>query len=249
MATDSPRWMSKLAGCRMVSGAPFNATCLATPTARRMGGWMGVVMNFRKILLLLCLVVSGAAQAAPVILVFGDSLSAGYGLETSQAWPSLLQQRLDHNKQNWQVVNASISGETSAGGLARLPAALAQYKPAIVILELGANDGLRGLPLAALQNNLSAMIQRIHQTGARVLLVGVRLPPNYGMAYTEKFQLVYETLARQQRVALLPSLLNGIEANRGLFQADGFHPIASAQSQVLENVWKPLETLLARHKR
>lgn len=206
-------------------------------------------MNLRKILLLLCLVVSGAAQATPVILVFGDSLSAGYGLETSQAWPSLLQQRLDHNKQNWQVVNASVSGETSAGGLTRLPAALAQYKPAIVILELGANDGLRGLPLAALQNNLSAMIQRIHQTGARVLLVGVRLPPNYGMAYTEKFQLVYETLARQQRVALLPSLLNGIEANRGLFQADGFHPIAAAQSQVLENVWKPLETLLAQHKR
>lgn len=249
MATDSPRWMSKLAGCRMVSTTPFSVTCLATPAARRMGGLMGVVMNLRKILLLLCLVVSGAAQATPVILVFGDSLSAGYGLETSQAWPSLLQQRLDHNKQNWQVVNASVSGETSAGGLTRLPAALAQYKPAIVILELGANDGLRGLPLAALQNNLSAMIQRIHQTGARVLLVGVRLPPNYGMAYTEKFQLVYETLARQQRVALLPSLLNGIEANRGLFQADGFHPIAAAQSQVLENVWKPLETLLAQHKR
>lgn len=207
-------------------------------------------MNFRKILLLLCLVVSGAVQAAPVILVFGDSLSAGYGLKTSQAWPSLLQQRLDNNKQNWHVVNASISGETSAGGLARLPPALAQHKPAIVILELGANDGLRGLPLAAMQNNLNAMIQRIHQAGARVLLVGVRLPPNYGMAYTEKFRHAYETLARQQHVALLPSLLNGIEAKRELFQADGFHPIASAQNQVLENVWKPLQTLLvARHKR
>lgn len=189
-------------------------------------------------------------QAAPVILVFGDSLSAGYGLHISQAWPSLLQQRLNNNKQNWHVVNASISGETSAGGLARLPTALAQHKPAIVILELGANDGLRGLPLAAMQDNLSAMIQRIHQAGARVLLVGVRLPPNYGMAYTEKFQHVYETLARQQHVALLPSLLDGIEAKRELFQADGFHPIASAQSQVLENVWKPLQTLLvARHKR
>lgn len=207
-------------------------------------------MNFRKILLLLCLVVSGAVQAAPVILVFGDSLSAGYGLKTSQAWPSLLQQRLDNNKQNWHVVNASISGETSVGGLARLPPALAQHKPAIVILELGANDGLRGLPLAAMQNNLNAMIQRIHQAGARVLLVGVRLPPNYGMAYTEKFRHAYETLARQQHVALLPSLLNGIEAKRELFQADGFHPIASAQNQVLENVWKPLQTLLvARHKR
>lgn len=207
-------------------------------------------MNFRKILLLLCLIVSGAAQAAPVILVFGDSLSAGYGLETSQAWPSLLQQRLNHNKQNWRVVNASISGETSAGGLVRLPAALAQQKPAIVILELGANDGLRGLSMTAMQRNLDAMILRIQHTGARVLLVGIHLPPNYGMAYTEKFRRVYETLARQQHVALLPSLLNGIEAKRELFQADGFHPIASAQNQVLENVWKPLQTLLpARHKR
>jgi len=207
-------------------------------------------MNFRKILLLLCLVVSGAAQAAPVILVFGDSLSAGYGLETSQAWPSLLQQRLNHHKQNWRVVNASISGETSAGGLARLPAALAQQKPAIVILELGANDGLRGLSLTAMQRNLDAMILRIQHTGARVLLVGIHLPPNYGMAYTEKFRRTYETLAQQRHVALLPSLLSGIETKRELFQADGFHPIASAQNQVLDNVWKSLQPLLtSRHSR
>ena len=232
----------------MVSATPFNATCLATPAARRMKVLMGVVMNFRKILLLLCLVVSGAAQAAPVILVFGDSLSAGYGLETSQAWPSLLQQRLNHNKQNWRVVNASISGETSAGGLARLPAALAQQKPAIVILELGANDGLRGLSLTAMQRNLDAMILRIQHTGARVLLVGIHLPPNYGMAYTEKFLHTYETLALQRHVALLPSLLNGIETKRDLFQADGFHPIASAQNQVLDNVWESLQPLLTTRR-
>lgn len=206
---------------------------------------MKAVMNFRKILLLLCLVVSSAVQAAPVILVFGDSLSAGYGLQTSQAWPSLLQQRLNNDKQNWQVVNASISGETSAGGLARLPAALAQHKPAIVILELGANDGLRGLPLGLMQANLSAMIGHIQKTDARILLVGVRLPPNYGMAYTEKFQHVFATLARSRHVVLLPSLLNGIEAKRELFQADGFHPVASAQQQILENVWKPLSAMLA----
>ncbi|GBL45053.1 arylesterase precursor [Sulfuriferula multivorans] len=205
-------------------------------------------MNFRKILLLLCLVVSGAAQAAPVILVFGDSLSAGYGLETSQAWPSLLQQRLNHNKQNWRVVNASISGETSAGGLARLPAALVQQKPAIVILELGANDGLRGLSLTAMQHNLDAMILLIQHTGARVLLVGIHLPPNYGMAYTEKFLHTYETLAQQRHVALLPSLLSGIETKRELFQADGFHPIASAQNQVLDNVWKSLQPLLTARR-
>ena len=197
---------------------------------------------------MLCLVVSGAAQAAPVILVFGDSLSAGYGLETSQAWPSLLQQRLNHNKQNWRVVNASISGETSAGGLARLPAALAQQKPAIVILELGANDGLRGLSLTAMQRNLDAMILRIQHTGARVLLVGIHLPPNYGMAYTEKFLHTYETLALQRHVALLPSLLNGIETKRDLFQADGFHPIASAQNQVLDNVWESLQPLLTTRR-
>jgi len=212
---------------------------------------MGAVMNFGEILLLLCLVVSGAAQAAqaaPVILVFGDSLSAGYGLETSQAWPSLLQQRLNHNKQNWRVVNASISGETSAGGLARLPAGLAQQKPAIVILELGANDGLRGLSLTAMQHNLDAMILLIQHAGARVLLVGIHLPPNYGMAYTEKFLRTYETLAQQRHVALLPSLLNGIETKRELFQADGFHPIASAQNQVLDNVWKSLQPLLTARR-
>ena len=205
-------------------------------------------MNFGKFLLLLCLIVSGAAQAAPVILVFGDSLSAGYGLETSQAWPSLLQQRLNHNKQNWRVVNASISGETSAGGLARLPAALVQQKPAIVILELGANDGLRGLSLTAMQRNLDAMILRIQHTGARVLLVGIHLPPNYGMAYTEKFQNTFASLARQQHIALLPSLLSGIEAKRELFQTDGFHPIASAQNQVLDNVWKSLQPLLTTRR-
>lgn len=206
-------------------------------------------MNFRKVLLLLCLVVSGAAHAVPVILVFGDSLSAGYGLQTSQAWPTLLQQRLDHNPQKARVVNASISGETSAGGRSRLPAALAQYKPAIVILELGANDGLRGLPITAMQDNLGAMIRNIHQTGARVLLVGVRLPPNYGRAYTEKFQNVYGTLARRyQQVVLVPSLLNGIDSKRELFQADGLHPIASAQPQILDNIWEPLTAMLTAQK-
>lgn len=201
-------------------------------------------MNFRKVLVLLCLVVSGAVHAAPIILVYGDSLSAGYGLQTSQAWPRQLQQRLNRNQQNWRVVNASISGETSAGGRVRLPAALAQHQPSIVILELGANDGLRGVPIETMQDNLRAMIQRIRKSGARVLLVGVRLPPNYGMIYTEKFQRSYETLAHKHKISLLPSLLHGIDEKRELFQADGFHPIASAQSQILENIWKPLVPML-----
>lgn len=228
----------------MVSGIPFNATCLETPAARKMQLSTGVVMNFRKFLLLVCLVVSGAVHAAPVILVFGDSLSAGYGLQTGQAWPDLLQQRLDSKKHNWRVVNASVSGETSAGGLSRLPAALAQIKPAIVILELGANDGLRGLPSDIMQNNLKAMIQLIQHAGARTLLVGIHLPPNYGMTYTQKFQRVYQTLAQQQHIVLLPTLLQGIEAKRELFQADGLHPIASAQDKVLNNIWEPLRGLL-----
>ncbi|MHB1174154.1 MAG: arylesterase [Sulfuriferula sp.] len=203
-------------------------------------------MNFGKFLLLWCLVVSGAVQAAPVILVFGDSLSAGYGLQTGQAWPDLLQQRLDSQKQDWHVVNASISGETSAGGLSRLPVTLARHKPAIVILELGANDGLRGLSPDVMQNNLQAMIQLIQRAGARVLLVGIHLPPNYGMVYTQKFQHVYETLAQQQHIVLLPTLLKDIETRRELFQTDGLHPIASAQSKVLNNIWKPLQRLLTK---
>lgn len=196
--------------------------------------------------MLWCFVISGAVQAAPAILVYGDSLSAGYGLQTSQAWPNLLQQRLDSQKQDWHVVNASISGETSAGGLSRLPVTLAQHKPAIVILELGANDGLRGLSPDVMQNNLQAMIQLIQRAGARVLLVGINLPPNYGMVYTQKFQHVYETLAQKQHIVLLPSLLEGFETRRELFQADGLHPIASAQIKVLNNIWKPLQGLLTK---
>jgi acyl-CoA thioesterase I len=205
-------------------------------------------MGFNKFLLLLCFLVSGTAHAAPAILVFGDSLSAGYGLAAHQAWPDLLQQRLDAGQRKWQVVNASISGETSAGGLSRLPAALAQYKPAVVILALGANDGLRGLPLAAMHDNLSAMIVQIRHNGARTLLVGVRLPPNYGIAYTEKFQQTFADLAQQHHIALLPSLLAGVDSRPELFQADGLHPIASAENQVMENVWKALLPLLAAAK-
>lgn len=207
-------------------------------------------MGLGKFLLLLCFMISGTAHAAQVILVFGDSLSAGYGLAAHQAWPDLLQQRLDARQPGkWQVVNASISGETSAGGLTRLPAALTQYKPAIVILALGANDGLRGLPLTALHSNLGTMIADIKRNGARTLLVGTRLPPNYGIAYTEKFQQTFVALARQHRVALLPSLLAGIETRPELFQADGLHPIAAAENQVMENVWGALLPLLTAASR
>lgn len=204
-------------------------------------------MRLIKFVLLLCYMLSGAAHAAPVILVFGDSLSAGYGLATHQAWPELLQQRLDtHANNKWHVVNASISGETSAGGLSRLPAALVKYQPRIVILALGANDGLRGQPVTAMQANLASMIRRIGQSGAQILLVGIRLPPNYGMAYTQKFQQVYTSLAQQYHIVLLPSLLAGIETKPELFQTDGLHPIAAAENKVMENVWMVLQPLLKR---
>ena len=201
-------------------------------------------MGFRKLLLLLCFILSGTAHAAPVILVFGDSLSAGYGLAAHQAWPDLLQQRLSASQQKWRVVNASISGETTAGGLTRLPAALAQYRPAIVILALGANDGLRGLPLNSMQTNLDAMITLIRKSGARTLLVGVRLPSNYGISYTVKFQQTFVTLSQRHHIALVPSLLAGIETRPELFQADGLHPVALAESAVMENVWRELLPLL-----
>ena len=206
-------------------------------------------MRLIKFVLLWCCMLSGAAHAAPVILVFGDSLSAGYGLAVHQAWPDLLQQQLNtHTDHQWQVVNASISGETTAGGLSRLPAALVKYQPRIVILALGANDGLRGQPVTAMQANLASMIKRIHQSGAQILLVGIHLPPNYGMAYTQKFQQVYTGLAQQYHIALLPSLLTGIETQPKLFQADGLHPIAAAENRVMENVWSVLQPLLKRKR-
>lgn len=200
--------------------------------------WVGSVLFWFGLL------VTGSAEAAPVILVFGDSLSAGYGLSASQSWPSLLQKRLTTERKNYFVVNASISGETSAGGLSRLPIALAQHQPAIVIIELGANDGLRGLAVQDMQKNLNRMVALAKQHHAKVLLIGVRLPPNYGMDYTQKFQQVFVAVAHQQKVAFLPSLLNGIETNPALFQADGFHPIASAELTVLDTVWHALLPLL-----
>ncbi|MFA5170486.1 MAG: arylesterase [Sulfuriferula sp.] len=203
-------------------------------------------MGWKSLLVIGWLLITGAAHAAPVILIYGDSLSAGYGLAAHQAWPDLLQQRLA--AKNWQVVNASISGETTAGGLTRLPGTLAQHHPKIVILALGANDGLRGLSIAAMYDNLNNMMQQIRKTGAVILLVGIRLPPNYGIAYTEKFQQVYARLARQHHVAYLPSLLANVENKRDLFQADGLHPIATAETLVLDTVWEGLLPLLKNGK-
>lgn len=197
-----------------------------------------------RCLMLVLLLFAPAAWAGPAILVFGDSLSAGYGIASEAGWVSLLQQRLRNHHYVYHVINASISGETTAGGRSRIQAALATHKPTIVILELGANDGLRGLPLDVMETNLDAIIQTCRNTRARVLLVGMRLPPNYGTAYAERFSNIYSALAKKHGIPLLPFLLDGMGDRRELFQADNLHPSAEAQSAVLENVWSRLKHLL-----
>lgn len=177
------------------------------------------------------------------ILIFGDSLSAGYGIRQDAAWPALLAKRLDERKLEYSVVNASISGETSSGGRARIDALLARHQPAIVILALGANDGLRGLPISTLRDNLGAITEAAQRSKARVLIVGQRLPPNYG-TYAEEFHAVFAAVARQRKAALVDFLLDGVASEPSLFQADNLHPTAAAQPKLLDNVWRGLAPLL-----
>ncbi|HRF45950.1 MAG TPA: arylesterase [Candidatus Competibacteraceae bacterium] len=187
---------------------------------------------------------SAARAESPVILVLGDSLSAGYGIPVEKGWVSLLQRRLVERGFPYRVVNASISGDTTSGGLSRLPAALELHRPAIVVLELGANDGLRGQPPMAMSRNLSRMIERSQQAGARVLLAEMRIPPNYGPLYAQKFQATFGELAQHYAIPLIPFLLDGVAGNPALIQDDGLHPRAEAQPRILDNVWAVLEPAL-----
>ncbi len=197
------------------------------------------------VILLLVFVSAAPAHAlGGVILVLGDSLSSAYGLDVDDGWVHLLQQRLEESQAGYRVVNASISGDTSKGGATRLPRALEKYRPDIVIVELGGNDGLRGLPLSVTRANLERIINASQAAGARVLLLGMRLPPNYGPAYTNAFHAIYEALADQYRTSRVPFLLDGIGAVEGMMQADGIHPRSEAQPLMLENVWTHLEPLL-----
>ncbi|MCP5301447.1 MAG: arylesterase [Chromatiaceae bacterium] len=184
------------------------------------------------------------ADDAPRILVVGDSLSAAYGIDKQRGWVALLQQRLADNGTAWRVVNASITGDTTRGGLARLPAALTRERPQVLIIELGGNDGLRALPPAQTQANLADMIDLGRAAGARVLLLGVRLAENYGKSFGEKFHRVYRELALDKDVALVPFFLEGVAETRALMQADGIHPGVDAQPRILDNVWQALEPLL-----
>ncbi|MGQ7957575.1 arylesterase [Pseudomonas sp. SP16.1] len=181
---------------------------------------------------------------AGTLLVVGDSISAAFGLDSRQGWVALLEERLAQEGFDHRVVNASISGDTSAGGAARLPALLTEHRPTLVIIELGGNDGLRGQPPAQLQQNLASMIDRSQAAGARVLLLGMRLPPNYGTRYTTAFAQVFVDLAEQKQVPLVPFFLEGVGGVQAMMQADGLHPAAAAQAKLLENVWSTLEPLL-----
>ena len=184
-----------------------------------------------------------AAQAAKTILVFGDSLSAGYGIRQDAAWPALLAKRLQEKRLDYSVVNASISGETTSGGRTRIDAALARHSPQVVIVALGANDGLRGLPVSQLRDNLTAIVSSAQKKKARVLLVGQRIPPNYGI-YALQFQQVFGEVASARKTTLVDFLLAGVATQPHLFQADNLHPTAEAQPLLLDNVWRGLAPLL-----
>ena len=196
-----------------------------------------------RVLLLLLLILPNMAFAH-IILIVGDSLSAAYGIPVEQGWVSLLQERLNTRGYPYQIINASISGDTTANARARLPQALASHEPAVVLLELGGNDGLRGLSLTAMKSNLVAMISSLQEAGTQVLLIGVQLPPNYGPRYTERFQAIYHELARERDITLLPSLVDGIGTEQNLMQPDGIHPNATAQPLIRDRVWEELVPLL-----
>ena len=186
-----------------------------------------------------------SGNAAPKsIMVFGDSLSAAYGIEIGQGWVALVQDKLKVEYPNYSMINESISGDTTTGGLSRLDAALAEHKPAMVILELGANDGLRGFPPASIKNNLAAMIRKIRASGAEVLLLSMRIPPNYGKRYTEAFYRIYSDLAKEFKIKYVPFILEDIALVDELMQADGLHPNAQAQPKIVDSVWPHLATLL-----
>lgn len=184
------------------------------------------------------------ANEHKTILVVGDSLSAEYGIARGTGWVPLLGRRLAQEYPGWSVANASISGDTTSGGLTRLPALLKQHHPAIVILELGSNDALRGLPLAMTEQNLTAMAQQARQAGAKVLLVGMQIPPNYGRAYADQFRDLFVKVAKAENAGLVPFLMDGIATDREMFQPDGIHPNEQGQPRLLENVWGGLEPML-----
>ena len=204
-------------------------------------------MSFQKFLLIVLLlapVAPATGFSGQTILILGDSISSAYGIDKEEGWVALLQQRLDSRNPGWRVVNASVSGDTTRTGLGRLDAALKQHQPAIVIVALGGNDGLRGLPFSEIESSLASIIERCQQHHTRVLLAGVRLPPNYGSAYNQAFAAVYDRLAKRYAIPLVPRLLDDVAEHRDWMQPDDIHPTASAQPRIMQNVWAGLKPLL-----
>ena len=199
----------------------------------------------RKVIfgLLLC-VITLPAMAENTILVLGDSLSSAYGLQPDQGWVALLQKKLKENHYAYRVVNESVTGDTTSNGLVRLPFAMVTNHPVITVIELGGNDGLRGLPLNIVRKNLKAMIAMCKASHAQVLLLGIRLPPNFGPEYTKQFQAMYTELAAENKIAVLPQMLGGIDEDKQMFQSDGVHPVAAAQPTIVSNVWPVLKPML-----
>ncbi len=187
-----------------------------------------------------------ASAASSSILVYGDSLSAAYGIPQQLGWVSLLQQRLEDQHYPYIVINASVSGETSIGGLSRLSSTLSEHKPNLVILELGANDGLRGLPLTEMKANLARIIEQSKKSGAKVLLIGMKIPPNYGPKYSESFSQKYRQLSQELKVPRVPFMLKGMESRPELIQDDGLHPNVLGQPIILENIWSQLKLILKK---
>ena len=209
---------------------------------------MRLFISFCGVLLtsLLTALSPGGASAATAgtILVYGDSLSAAYGIAQERGWVALLETRLKREKLDYNVANASISGETTSGGQARFRKVLEKHRPAITVIELGANDGLRGLPVSQMRKNLNAMITEAKAAGSRVVLVGIKMPPNYGPDYNRAFDAAYTDLAKEHKVSLVPFLMEGIAHKRDFFQPDNLHPTVAAQPVLLDNVWKVLKPLL-----
>lgn len=195
---------------------------------------------------ILIALVAITAQAAQNIVIFGDSLSAAYGIQSNKGWVALLESKLKQQNSEYKVINASISGETTRGGLTRFDQMLKTHQPEIVVIELGANDGLRGLSLNEMQSNLNNMIAKAKAKNAIVMLLGIKIPPNYGIQYTQKFSAIYATLAQKYNLNLVPFFLDGVAGNRKLIQDDGLHPNAVAQAKLLENIWPKLEELLKK---
>jgi acyl-CoA thioesterase I len=240
MATDSPAAMSNETSFTMVSMPSGLVTFFVRLSA------LSTLIRFIQLVLVFALVNTAGAEGAVsrTVVVLGDSLSAGYGITVKEGWVHLLEQRIASEGYGYKVVNASVSGETTQGGLSRLPRVLQVHKPAIVIIELGGNDGLRGLPLATSRENLRRAIELARGAKARVLLVGMMIPPNYGQRYAQEFRDMFTTLAASHSIPLVPFLLDKVALDAEFMQDDGIHANAKGQPRMLENVWPALKPLL-----